>query len=44
MTVKHLLSGTGFLFTDIGDVPLKGIEETYRIFALKEKNKVLRQI
>ena len=36
MTVKHLLSGTGFLFTDLGNVPLKGIAETYRIFALQE--------
>jgi class 3 adenylate cyclase len=36
MTVKHLLSGTGFQFEDLGNVSLKGIEETYRIFALQE--------
>ncbi|MCK5456928.1 MAG: adenylate/guanylate cyclase domain-containing protein [Melioribacteraceae bacterium] len=37
MTVKHLLSGSGFLFTDLGNVSLKGIEETYKIFALQEQ-------
>ena len=36
MTVKHLLSGSGFLFTDLGNIPLKGIEEDYKIYALKE--------
>ena len=37
MTVKHLLSGSEFMFTDLGNIPLKGIEEPYRIFALHEQ-------
>lgn len=36
MTVKYLLGGTGFTFTDLGEFSLKGIEEKYQLFALKE--------
>ena len=36
MTVKHLLAGTGFQFTDLGDISLKGIKEAYRIYALQD--------
>lgn len=35
MTVKYLLGGTGLEFTDLGEVPLKGIDEDFRLFALK---------
>ncbi len=37
MTVKHLLSGDGSLFTDLGNVSLKGIEEDYRIYAFEKQ-------
>ena len=36
MTVKNLLGGTGMEFTDLGDVSLKGIDESYRLFALQK--------
>lgn len=36
MTVKNLLGGTGLEFTDLGDVSLKGIDESYRLFALQK--------
>ncbi len=34
LTVKHLLAGTGLAFTDIGDVSLVGIDESFRLFAV----------
>jgi pimeloyl-ACP methyl ester carboxylesterase len=37
MTVKHLLIGDGFQFTDLGNVSLKGIEEDYRIYSLEKQ-------
>lgn len=36
MSVKNLLAGTGFEFTDLGDFSLKGIDESYRLFALQD--------
>ena len=38
MTVKHLLGGTGLQFEDIGNVTLKGIDETYSLYALQKQN------
>lgn len=35
MTVKNLLGGTGLDFADLGDFSLKGIDESYRLFALQ---------
>lgn len=37
-TVKNLLVGTGLEFTDLGDFSLKGIDESYRLFALQKPN------
>ena len=31
--VKHLLSGTGLQFTDLGAAKLKGIADTYNLYA-----------
>lgn len=36
MSVKNLLAGTGLEFTDLGDFSLKGIDESYRLFALQK--------
>lgn len=35
MTVKYLLGGTGLEFTDMGEFNLKGIDDAYRLYALK---------
>ncbi len=37
-TVKNLLGGTGLEFTDLGDFSLKGIDESYQLFALQKPN------
>jgi len=36
MNVKYLLGGTGLEFTDLGEVSLKGIDDKFRLYALKE--------
>jgi class 3 adenylate cyclase len=41
MTVKYLLGGTGLEFTDIGEYNLRGIDEPYRLYALKSSGKRL---
>ena len=36
MTVRYLLGGTGLDFKDLGEVSLKGIDDKFRLYALKE--------
>jgi adenylate cyclase len=33
--VRHLLTGKDFLFTDRGEVALKGFEDAYRLFEVR---------
>ncbi len=35
-SVKNLLGGTGLEFTDLGEFTLKGIDETYRLYAFQK--------
>ena len=34
-TVKDLVAGAGFAFTDRGSYPLKGVPEPWQLFAVK---------